>query len=84
MISIIDIVEFLVFSYQRIQKIFLSFFKQTIQKTLKHIFRKGGITFNGNNPWDIQVKNDKLYQSLANKPSVGVYAYIHIEISFCP
>ncbi len=38
---------------------------------IKHIFSKAGVSFNGVNPWDIRVNNDKVFSRALLKGSLG-------------
>lgn len=44
---------------------------QSLQQILSDSFAAVGITINGNNPWDIQVHNTKLYDRVISAGSIG-------------
>lgn len=46
----------------------MSFFKEKIKKELL----KAGVTVNGSNPWDIQVHDERLYDSVILRGSIGL------------
>lgn len=42
------------------------------KKIIQEILSPAGISINGNQPWDIQVRNDKFYQRILNEGSLGL------------
>ena len=40
--------------------------------TMKRLFNYAGIKINGNKPYDIQVKDKRLYQGILTKGSLGL------------
>lgn len=42
-----------------------------MKQSIEHILLEGGITINGNNPWDVKVNNPKFLERLANEQSIG-------------
>lgn len=45
---------------------------QNIKKSINKLFKLAGITVNGNNPYDIHIKNDRLYQRIIHEPALGI------------
>jgi len=45
---------------------------QNIKKSIHKLLTFAGITVNGNNPYDIQVKNDRLYERIIHEPALGL------------
>ncbi len=43
-----------------------------LKKKIKELFNSAGIAINGNNPWDIQVINEKFYHRLWDQPELAL------------
>lgn len=43
-----------------------------IQEQVQKLLEGTGITFNGTNPWDLQIKNDRFYKRVLTKGSLGL------------
>ncbi|MDB5030778.1 cyclopropane fatty acyl phospholipid synthase [Mucilaginibacter sp.] len=42
------------------------------KQIIEHLFNVAGIKINGNDPWDIRVNNEKIYDRILNKNSLGM------------
>mgnify|MGYP001004226550 FL=1 len=45
---------------------------QNVKNSINKLLKFAGITVNGNNPYDIQVKNDQFYQRVIHEPALGL------------
>jgi len=58
--------------YKAIENIFIRLLLDRVSIIVKKAYRKGGVTINGNQPWDIKVHNNEFYARVGNDGPLGL------------
>src|SRR4028119_320950 len=45
---------------------------QTLQKSVADLLAPAGVTLNGPNPWDLQIRNDGFYKRILSEGTLGL------------